>query len=68
MAAPQAAESNDYSTVQGLVRGLEVMVGHVLAANEPMLALCKRLGFQISDHPQDSTVRRAALALASRND
>jgi IclR family mhp operon transcriptional activator len=26
MAAPQAAESNDYSTVQGLVRGLEVMV------------------------------------------
>ncbi|HKW37324.1 MAG TPA: bifunctional acetate--CoA ligase family protein/GNAT family N-acetyltransferase [Burkholderiales bacterium] len=49
-------------------RGLEMMVGHVLAANEPMLALCKRLGFQISDHPQDSTVRRAALALASRND
>ncbi|HET7764232.1 MAG TPA: bifunctional acetate--CoA ligase family protein/GNAT family N-acetyltransferase [Burkholderiales bacterium] len=46
-------------------RGLEVMVGHILAANEPMLSLCTKLGFRISDHPEDSTVRRAILDLAS---
>lgn len=46
-------------------RGLEVMVGHILATNEPMLALCKRLGFRIGDHPQDSMVRRATLALGA---
>jgi acetyltransferase len=45
-------------------RGLEVMIGHVLATNEPMLSLCSKLGFQISDHPEDSTVRRATLDLA----
>jgi acetyltransferase len=44
-------------------RGLEVMVGHVLAVNDPMLSLCVKLGFRISEHPQDSTVRRATLAL-----
>jgi acetyltransferase len=47
-------------------RGLEVMVGHVLATNEAMLALCTRLGFSVSEHPQDATVRRATLALAQR--
>jgi acetyltransferase len=46
-------------------RGLETMVGHVLAANDPMLSLCVRLGFRIGDHPQDATVRRATLALSS---
>ena len=45
-------------------RGLEVMVGHILAANQPMLALCAKLGFRISDHPEDATVKRATLALA----
>jgi acetyltransferase len=45
-------------------RGLEVMVGHVLAANQPMLTLCAKLGFRISEHPEDSTVRRAILDLA----
>jgi acetyltransferase len=45
-------------------RGLEVMIGHVLAGNDPMLRLCARLGFRISDHPEDATVRRAALELA----
>jgi acetyltransferase len=47
-------------------RGLEVMIGHVLAANQPMLALCTRLGFSIGEHPEDSTVRRATLALVPR--
>jgi acetyltransferase len=47
-------------------RGLDVMVGHVLAVNDPMLSLCVKLGFRISEHPQDSTVRRATLALAPR--
>jgi len=46
--------------------GLEVMVGHLLATNEPMLSLCTRLGFTMGEHPQDSTVRRATLALAPR--
>jgi acetyltransferase len=46
-------------------RGLEVMVGHVLAVNESMLALCQNLGFRISDHPEDKTVRRATLDLAA---
>jgi acetyltransferase len=45
-------------------RGLEVMMGHVLATNDPMLALCARLGFRIGDHPQDATVRRATLPLS----
>jgi acetyltransferase len=46
-------------------RGLEVMVGHVLAANHSMLSLCHKLGFRISEHPEDTTVRRATLELAA---
>ena len=46
-------------------RGLEAMIGHVLAANEPMLRLCAKLGFRISDHPEDAAVRRAVLELAA---
>jgi acetyltransferase len=48
------------------LRGLEVMVGHILAANEPMLSLCAKLGFRISEHPEDATVRRATLGLGAR--
>jgi acetyltransferase len=47
-------------------RGLEVMIGHILAQNEPMLGLCVKLGFRIGDHPEDSTVRRATLLLSAR--
>jgi len=46
-------------------RGLEAMIGHVLAANEPMLRLCAKLGFRMSDHPEDAAVRRAVLELAA---
>jgi len=46
-------------------RGLEVMIGHVLATNEPMLGLCVKLGFHLSDYPEDSAVRRAVLDLAA---
>jgi hypothetical protein len=28
--------------------------------------LCTKLGFRISEHPEDSTVRRATLELAAR--
>jgi acetyltransferase len=49
-------------------RGLEEIVGHVLATNEPMLSLCVKLGFRITEHPNDAAVRRAALALAARPD
>jgi hypothetical protein len=31
-----------------------------------MLSLCSRLGFRIGDHPQDSMVKRATLALSAR--
>jgi acetyltransferase len=47
-------------------RGLEVMIGHVLAANQPMLTLCAKLGFAISDHPDETAVRRATLVLGPR--
>ncbi len=44
-------------------RGLKSMVGHVLAANPGMLALCARLGFRIADHPEDMALKRVTLAL-----
>jgi len=46
-------------------RGLHTMVGQVLAANEAMLALCRKLGFEVSDHPDDAAVARVSLALAA---
>jgi acetyltransferase len=46
-------------------RGLETMVGYVLAANQPMLALCAKLGFLISDRPGDGAVKNATLRLAA---
>jgi acetyltransferase len=48
-------------------RGLDVMVGHILAENDPMLSLCVKLGFRITEHPEDATVRRATLALTPRS-
>jgi acetyltransferase len=45
-------------------RGLRAMVGHVLAENRGMLALCKVLGFGISDSAEGATVKRVSLALA----
>ena len=44
-------------------RGLEVMVGHILAANEAMLGLCIKLGFRVKEHPGDAPVRSATLDL-----
>jgi len=35
----------------------------VLAGNQAMLALCGRLGFGISDYPEDAAVKRATLVL-----
>ncbi|HET7199529.1 MAG TPA: bifunctional acetate--CoA ligase family protein/GNAT family N-acetyltransferase [Burkholderiales bacterium] len=43
--------------------GLEAMIGHILSGNQPMLALCAELGFEISDYPEDPTCKRARLAL-----
>jgi acetyltransferase len=45
------------------LRGLKSMVGHVLAGNPGMLALCARLGFRIADHPEDMSLKRVTLAL-----
>jgi len=45
-------------------RGLRTMVGHILASNQPMLGLCGKLGFRISNHPEDAFSKRAVLDLA----
>mgnify|MGYP001485520834 CR=1 FL=1 len=46
-------------------RGLRTMVGHILAENQPMLGLCKKLGFAISDHPEDAVMKRVTLDLVA---
>jgi RimJ/RimL family protein N-acetyltransferase len=46
-------------------RGLEWMEGFVLAANQPMLRLAQRLGFNIERDPDDPTVRICRLPLRS---
>src|SRR5688572_28056765 len=38
-------------------RGLECMRGFVLAANQPMLGLARRLGFEIARNPEDFGTR-----------
>jgi acetyltransferase len=45
-------------------RGLREMLGHVLAENQPMLALCEELGFESSPSREGPQVRRVLLALA----
>jgi acetyltransferase len=44
-------------------RGLQAMVGHVMASNRGMLDLCQELGFVIADSIDDPMVRRVTLAL-----
>jgi acetyltransferase len=45
-------------------RGLERMVGSVLADNRPMLRLCRELGFTIEAEPGDAQLKRVELRLA----
>ncbi len=45
-------------------RGLKEMEGFVLAANQPMLRLARRMGFTVSRDPEDSSVRICRLPLA----
>jgi acetyltransferase len=44
-------------------RGLRAMVGHVLAENRGMLALCQKLGFGVGDSAEGPMVKRVTLAL-----
>jgi acetyltransferase len=44
-------------------RGLTEMEGFVLAENQPMLRLAKRLGFSVTPDPEDRAVRVCRLAL-----
>ena len=44
-------------------RGLVEMEGFVLAANQPMLRLARRLGFSIAPDPDDRAVRLCRLRL-----
>ncbi len=45
-------------------RGLQTMIGHVLADNHDMLKLCASLRFAILDSADGPTVKRAVLSLA----
>lgn len=45
-------------------RGLKQMEGFVLAENQPMLRLARRLGFSISSEPGDPSVRICRMKLA----
>jgi len=44
-------------------RGLEHMEGEVLRANQPMLKLVTRLGFEIKTSEEDDSVKRVSKAL-----
>ena len=44
-------------------RGLQAMVGHVMASNRGMLELCQELGFEIAESTDDPMVKRVTLAL-----
>jgi RimJ/RimL family protein N-acetyltransferase len=44
-------------------RGLKEMEGYVLAVNQPMLRLARRLGFTVASDPEDGTVRICRLHL-----
>jgi len=44
-------------------RGLTEMDGYVLAVNQPMLRLARRLGFSVAPDPEDGTVRICRLRL-----
>lgn len=46
-------------------RGLATMEGFVLATNEPMLRLAKRIGFSVAPHPDDYAIRVCRLSLGS---
>ena len=47
-------------------RGLREMIGHVLAENRSMLALCDALGFSNGESTEGPQVRRVSLALQPR--
>jgi len=53
------------NTLIGLAtkRGLREMIGFVLAENQPMLRLARRLGFDVAPEPGDWTVRNCRLQL-----
>jgi len=45
-------------------RGLAAMIGYVLAINEPMLRLARKMGFSVGRDPDDPSVRLCTLELA----
>jgi len=46
-------------------RGLKRMEGFVLAVNQPMLRLARRMGFEVARDPDDGTIRNCTLDLAN---
>ncbi len=43
--------------------GLRELVGDVLASNQPMLEMCRALGFQTSPDPEDRSIYKVRLSL-----
>ena len=46
-------------------RGLKRMDGFVLAVNQPMLRLARRMGFEVARDPDDGTIRICTLDLGA---
>jgi acetyltransferase len=49
-------------------RRIGMLIGDVLSENEPMLGLCRRLGFAIMHHPNDPGATQVSLALPPPRD
>ncbi len=47
-------------------RGLQTMVGDVLASNTPMLTLVRALGFTLASNPDGPELRRVSLSVAQK--
>ena len=50
----------------GEMEGLKHIEGQVLAENATMLAMCRQLGFQIRDEPDDAGAKQVRLDLTPR--
>ena len=64
--AAKIAVANGELRIQGVPDGAVRWAGFVLAANQPMLGLARRLGFTVTRDPDDPAVRICRLLLGSR--
>jgi len=45
------------------MRGIGSLVGDVLRENEPMIQLCRSLGFVFTNHPDEASLLRATFTI-----